>query len=68
MGKHNDGALKQTLEKGLRTQFLNGLRQGTTAICAVVRDKASDTEKSVEERLDDIIRFCNVSLNSKEQE
>lgn len=42
-----------------------GLLQGSMAIAKVVLDKANDTKKTPEERLADIIQFCEVSLGNK---
>lgn len=42
-----------------------GLLQGSMAIAKVVLDKANDTQKTPEERLADIIQFCEVSLGNK---
>lgn len=56
--------LKQEFEKKFKEQFRNGLLQGTVAFSKVVRDKATDETKPVEDRLDDIIEFCDVALKN----
>lgn len=65
MSKHNDNALKDVLKKGLRNQFMDGLKQGTVAVCMVINEKASDTSKTIEERIDDIMKFCSVSTKKR---
>lgn len=44
------------------------LAAGAIAMCHVIQDKATAEGKSDEERLADIIEFCEVSLKKKEEE
>jgi hypothetical protein len=59
------------LEKQVREKFEqvrnSGLIAGSKAICGVVLEKAKDEEKSVEERIHDIIDFCERSLGVAEK-
>lgn len=57
--------LRETFNEGFKSAQRNGLLQGAIAIAKVVLDKASTTDKSAEERLSDIIQFCEVSLRNK---
>jgi len=68
--KHNDELFRKTFEEGFRKQFQNGLLQGSRAICKVVFDKASDEKKTIQERIDDIKKFCGIltGLPIKEEE
>ena len=63
----------EDFEKQIKEKFEfvrnQGLIAGSKAICGVVLEKAKNEEKSVEERLHDIIDFCEVSLGvAKENE
>ena len=60
--KHNDEMFKKTFEEGFKKHFQNGLLQGSRAICKVVYDKASDEKKTIEERIEDIKKFCSVLI------
>lgn len=57
--------LRDLLTNSLKETHRNGLLQGSKAICHVVLDKANDTSKTPEERLEDIKKFCEVSLGNK---
>lgn len=63
MTKKQEEALRQEFKKGFEEQFKNGMTQGAYAICKVIHDKATNDSISVEERLAEIVRFCEVSLN-----
>lgn len=67
MNKKDELMLKKTFEEAFKKSFNNGMVQAGKAICKVICDKASDTNKSPEERIDDIIKFCKVSLGDEEQ-
>ena len=63
MGKHNDKLFKQVVTGGLRKQHTAGIAQGAYAMCKVILDKARNESKTAEERLNDVIAFCNVCTN-----
>ena len=46
----------------------DGLIQGAKAISKVVYDKATDESKTFEERIEDIKKFCLVSLGKEQME
>lgn len=46
----------------------SSLAAGAIAMCKVIRDKATDESKTIEERLADVVAFCETSLNKKESE
>lgn len=60
------------LEAKLRECLVNvqtsSLAAGAIAMCHVIQDKATTEGKSAEERLADIIEFCETSLKKKEEE
>lgn len=66
MAKHNDNLFKKEFEKGFRKQYNNGLLSGAYAVCQVVLEKAKDDSMSADERLAEIIRFCEVSFPKKD--
>lgn len=74
MAKNNGGNLSKQQELQLKNEMVNqftkiragGLLQGAKAMCDVILKKAKNTEKTPEERLSDIIAFCEVSLSNKE--
>lgn len=62
MGKHNDlkfqTELQQTFRDKLQGQLKNGLARGMYAACKVINEKATNEEKTPEERIAEIIEFC----------
>lgn len=60
MGKHNDQLFKKVVTGGLQKQHSAGIAQGAYAMCRVVLEKATDETKTVEQRLKDVIDFCEV--------
>lgn len=60
MGKHNDQLFKKVVTGGLQKQHSAGVAQGAYAMCRVVLEKATDETKTVEQRLKDVIDFCEV--------
>jgi len=76
MAKHNDREfqerikaqerIKMTLRENLEKQFRNGITQGMYAACKVISDKASDETKAYEERINDIIAFCQPALKGRD--
>lgn len=70
MSKHNDKAFKDKIQMSFRMnlekQFRNGLTQGMYAACKVISEKATDESKSAEERIQDIVKFCNTAIVAKD--
>lgn len=60
MSKHNDNVFKRVVTDGLRKQHTAGVAQGAYAMCNVVLAKATDENKSAEQRLTDVIEFCRI--------
>lgn len=58
--------LRDELQPLLKKQYIRGLMDGTKAIAGVVHEKASASNKTAEERIEDILAFCNTSLELKE--
>lgn len=63
----NDAKMRQEqVEEVVRKKFEevrnSGLIAGSKAICAVVLEKAKDEATTIEERLADIIDFCERSI------
>lgn len=67
MNKNAEKVLRETFKKSLRDTFQKGLLQGSKAIAKVVFDKANDVNKTAEERIEEIKRFCSVSLGENQQ-
>ena len=63
MNKSQEEKLRKEFEHGFKTQFKNGMAQGVYAVSKVIFDRASDESMSPEERISEIKRFCQVSLN-----
>lgn len=61
MTKEQEKTLITHFEEKLQEQFHRGMLIGTKALAGVVLEKAT-LYKSAEERIADIIDFCNVSL------
>lgn len=56
--------LREAFSKGFESTHRTGLIQGAVAITKVVLDKANNKNKTPEDRLDDIIKFCEKSLHN----
>lgn len=67
MNKENEETLKKAFKNGFQKSFNNGMLQAGSAICKVIYDKATNVKQSPEERIADIIKFCEVSLGNKKQ-
>lgn len=60
--------LEAKFRECLENVRMSSLAAGAIAMCHVIQDKATDESKSAEERLADIIEFCETSLKKKEEE
>lgn len=65
MTNKTEKQLREAFNEGFKKAHTSGLLQGTKAISKVVLDKATDTRKTPDERLADIIKFCEVSLKDR---
>lgn len=68
MTSREESILREEFNKGYKSVFQNGLLQGSKAVCKVVLDKANDERKTLEERIEDIKKFCRVSLKEQDME
>ena len=66
--KETNEKLTSLVQAKLLEQRQNGLAEGCKAISKVVYDKATDESKSYEERIRDIIIFCETGLTIKTEE
>lgn len=66
MNKNAEKVLKETFKKSLRDTFQKGLLQGSKAIAKVIFDEANDVSKTADERIEEIKRFCSVSLGENQ--
>lgn len=66
MNKNAEKVLKETFKKSLRDTFQKGLLQGSKAIAKVIFDKANDVSKTADERIEEIKKFCSVSLGENQ--
>lgn len=64
----NEDAIRKQISETLKQTFRNGLLQGTTAICAVILEKAKQEDKTAEERINDIKTFCETGLGAKKKQ
>lgn len=60
--------LEAKFRECLENVRMSSLAAGAIAMCHVIQDKATAEGKSAEERLADIIEFCETSLKKKEEE
>lgn len=65
MSKHDDNTFKRVVTGGLQKQHTAGIAQGAYAMCSVILEKAKNEEKTPEERLEDIIKFCTICIDLK---
>lgn len=68
MNKQSEKLLRETFDKKLKEVHFDGLSQGAKAIAKVVLDKSNNPNKTPEARLDEIRKFCEVSLNEVSEE
>ena len=68
MGKHNDNMFRKVVTGGLQRQHTAGIAKGAYAMCSVIRDKAMAEGKTAEEKVEDIIKFCDVCMNPRQLE
>ena len=78
MARHNDRAFQEKMKaqekinmvfrEHLENQFRNGITQGMYAACKVIYGKAIDDTKTAEERISEIIAFCQPPLVGAELE
>ena len=66
MRRDTENKLREAFNEGFESIHRNGLLQGSVAISKVILGKANDISKTPEERLSDIIQFCEVSLQHKD--
>lgn len=66
MRRSTENKLREAFNERFESIHRTGLLQGSVAIPKVVLDKVNDTSKTPEERLSDIIQFCEVSLQHKD--
>lgn len=64
MKSSTEKQLREAFNKGFESTHRIGLVQGAIAIAKVVLDKANNENKAPEDRLDDIIKFCEKSLHN----
>lgn len=64
MKSSTEKRLREAFSKGFESTHRTGLIQGAVAIAKVVLDKANNKNKTPEDRLDDIIKFCETSLHN----
>lgn len=62
MNENDEQMIRETLTKSLKDTHRAGLLQGSRAMCSVILGKAKDEGKTADERLADIVKFCEVSL------
>ncbi len=68
MAKHNDKEFQKKLQLTFRDklydQFRGGLAQGMYAACKTILSRATDETKTQEERLQNVIAFCEPIMNA----
>lgn len=65
MNSNIEQQLREAFNDGFKSVQRKGLLEGAIAISKVIFDKATAKNKSPEEKLSDIIRFCEVSLQNR---
>lgn len=65
MDQKDEQQLRETFHNGITEAHRNGLLQGSKAMCKVILDMVNDAKKTPEEKIDDVRRFCEVSLTNK---
>lgn len=57
--------LKHEIQKRLKEAHIQAMKTTANAINTVIYNKATDETKTAEERLEDIIKFCKVTIDKK---
>lgn len=68
MTKDEEKRLTAAIEDQMHRVRDSGLLIGSKTICGVILKKANDSNKDEHERLQDIINFCEKSLNIVKKE
>lgn len=66
--KETNEKLTSLVQAKLLEQRQNGLAEGCKAVSKVVYDKATDESKTYEDRIRDIITFCEIGLAIKTED
>lgn len=69
--QQNRAAMKNEMEQGFRKMHSVGMARGAYAMAQVILQKANNTTLTLEERLTDIVQFCEKCKNiddKKEEE
>lgn len=67
MNRAKEQVMRNEFQQGFKDTFRNGLLQGSSAMCKVILDKANNTKLTLEERIADIVKFCETGLKSSKQ-
>ena len=62
MTKQKEALFEKAIKDELKKQYIQGLTVGSKSICKVIFDKAIDPKKSPEEKITEIVEFCDKSL------
>lgn len=63
-----DKSLEEIVQKRFNEVYQSGLTTGCKAMCEVILKKIQDKNKSIPERINSVIKFCNVSLGKDRDE
>ncbi len=62
MAEDKKTGLEEIVQNRFNEIYQTGLATGCKAMCKVILEKIQDKNKSVPERINSVIKFCNVSL------
>lgn len=67
MNQIEERAFENVVKDALSKQHKRGLKEGAYAYCKVVLEHATEAHKSAEERLEEVIKFCNAIIENEEK-
>ena len=67
MDKKREEEFEKIFRDHLQKQLNRGIKIGVLTNSRIVLDKLNDTSKSLEDRIEDVKKFCQVPLDNKEK-
>lgn len=67
MTEKQENKMLKTIKENLEKQRNGGIQIGIIAASKVIYDKLNDTSKSLLDRVEDVKRFCKISLNKEKE-
>ena len=67
MNQIEEKAFENVVKDALSKQHQRGVKEGAYAICKVILEHATETHKTADKRIEEVINFCNALVEKKER-